>query len=144
MKRFILVLCIVLGALAILAACAPVQNAGAAEYARALPPWVIIVGAVVIFCIGFGIIWKLIPGFIKVIALIALAVLVAGVAYGIWNVPIVRDALDSVETYVDEHYPEGSPTPTGTATQTPAPSETAGLFGQIGDALDQLTQPEES
>ncbi|MFA5675521.1 MAG: hypothetical protein WDA65_03270, partial [Christensenellales bacterium] len=40
-----------------------------------------------LFFIGFGLIWKLIPGFLKVIAIIALAVILAGTAYGLWESP---------------------------------------------------------
>ena len=86
MKRFLIVLVIVLAAVGILAACAPVRE-DMAQYARTLPGWAIIVGAVVVFFIGFGIIWKLIPGFIKVLAVIALAVILAGSAYGLWQSP---------------------------------------------------------
>ena len=86
MKRFLLVLAVVLAIIAVLAACAPVQQS-VTEYARTLPGWAIIVGAVVIFFIGFGIIWKLIPGFIKVLAVIALAVLLIASAYGLWQSP---------------------------------------------------------
>ena len=57
------------------------------EYARTLPGWAIIVGAVVIFFIGFGIIWKLIPGFIKFLAVIALALVLIASAYGLWQSP---------------------------------------------------------
>ena len=86
MKRFLLVLAVVLAIIAVLAACAPVQQS-VTEYARTLPGWAIIVGAVVIFFIGFGIIWKLIPGFIKVLAVIALAVILIASAYGLWQSP---------------------------------------------------------
>ena len=100
MKRFLLVLLIVITIIGILAACAPIQNIDVEEYARALPTWVIVVGAIVLFFIGFGIIWKLVPGFIKIIALIALAVIIAGVAYGLWNIPIVDNALNTVDDYI--------------------------------------------
>ena len=86
LKRFLLVLAAVLAVIGILAACAPVQNT-VEEYARTLPGWAIIVGAVVIFFIGFGIIWKLIPGFIKFLAVIALAVILIASAYGLWQSP---------------------------------------------------------
>ncbi|MGI5919538.1 MAG: hypothetical protein ACOX8N_07825 [Christensenellales bacterium] len=69
-----------------LAACAPVPQ-DVEDYARMLPGWAIIVGAVVIFLIGFGIIWKLVPGFVKVLAVLALAAILAGSAYGLWNGP---------------------------------------------------------
>lgn len=91
MKKFLLVLAVVLAAIGILAACAPVQQ-DVENYARTLPGWVIIVAAVVIFFIGFGIIWKLIPGFIKILAIIALAVILAGSAYGLWQSPLADKA----------------------------------------------------
>lgn len=91
MRRFLLVLVIVLAAIGILAACAPVQLS-VTEYARALPGWAIIVGAVVIFFIGFGIIWKLIPGFIKFLAVVALAAILIASAYGIWQSPWAQKA----------------------------------------------------
>ncbi len=103
MRKFLLVLIIVILAIGALAACAPVENidlSGAEDYVRALPAWVIIIGAIVLFFIGFGIIWKLIPGFIKVLALIALAVIIAGVAYGLWNIPLVDKAIDKVDDLV--------------------------------------------
>jgi FtsH-binding integral membrane protein len=87
-------------AIGVLAACAPIERidlSGAEDYVRALPAWVIIIGAIVLFFIGFSIIWKLIPGFIKVIAVIALAVIIAGVAYGVWNIPFVNNAIDKVD-----------------------------------------------
>ena len=89
MRKFLLVLLIVILAIGVLAACAPINSidlSGAEDYVRALPAWVIIVGAIV-----------LIPGFIKVIAIIALAVIIAGVAYGIWNIPLVDKAIVEVE-----------------------------------------------
>jgi hypothetical protein len=101
MKKFMLVLLIVLMAIGILAACAPIQEG--VEYAKALPGWAIVIGAIVVFCIGFGIIWKLIPGFIKVIALIALVVIVAGTAYGLWQIPLVDDAIDEAENLKNEY-----------------------------------------
>jgi hypothetical protein len=103
MRKFLLVLLIVILAIGALAACAPINSidlSGAENYVRALPAWVIIIGAIALFFIGFGIIWKLIPGFIKVLALIALAVIIAGVAYGLWNVPLVDKAIDEVEGIV--------------------------------------------
>jgi len=90
MKKFLLVLLIVLFAIGILAACAPVQQETVEEYIGTLPGWVIIVGALVLFLIGFGLIWKLIPGFIKVIAIVALAVILAGAAYGLWESPLAE------------------------------------------------------
>ena len=86
MKKFLLVLLAVLGAIGILAACSPAA-ANVEEYVGILPGWAIIVGAVVLFLIGIGIIWKLIPGFIKVLAILALAVILAGTAYGIFESP---------------------------------------------------------
>lgn len=91
MKKFLLVVAVVFIIIGILAACAPVQQ-DVEDYARTLPGWAIIVGAVVIFLIGFGIIWKLIPGFVKVLAVIALAVILAGSAYGLWNSPWAEQA----------------------------------------------------
>lgn len=107
MKKFFLVLLVVLFVISIMAACAPlkdfdVENFDIEGYARTLPGWVIIIGAVVIFFIGFGIIWKLVPGFIKIIALIALAAVVAGTAYGLWSIPIVDKAIDTVDTYIEQ------------------------------------------
>ncbi len=102
MKKFFLIILIVLFAISMLAACAPLENLDVEGYARMLPGWVIIVGAVIIFFIGFGIIWKLVPGFIKVIALIALAVVVAGTAYGLWNIPLVDKAIDKVDSYMEQ------------------------------------------
>ena len=87
MKKFLLVLLIVLGLIGIMAACAPTA-ASVEEYVGILPGWAIIVGAVVLFFIGIGIIWKLIPGFIKVLAILALAVILAGTAYGIFESPL--------------------------------------------------------
>ncbi len=101
MKKFVLVLLIVFMAIGILAACAPIQEG--MEYAKALPGWAIAIGAVVVFCIGFSIIWKLIPGFIKVIALIALIVIVAGTAYGLWQIPLVDKAINDAEQLKNEY-----------------------------------------
>ncbi|MDD5017338.1 MAG: hypothetical protein PHO15_04460 [Eubacteriales bacterium] len=106
MKKFLLVLLIVLFAIGVLAACAPLQNIDVAGYAHAVPVWVIIVGAIVLFFIGFGIIWKLIPGFIKVIALIVLAVAIAGVAYGLWQIPVVDELYDGAESYIEQQLDE--------------------------------------
>lgn len=100
MKKFLIVFLIVLIALGVLAACAPIQP-NVEEYVSALPVWVIIVGAVILFFIGFGIIWKLIPGFIKVLAIIALAVILAGTAYGIWRIPLAEGILHETETFID-------------------------------------------
>lgn len=100
MRKFLLVLLIVLMALGVLAACAPMEQ-NIEEYVSALPVWAIIVGAVILFFIGFGIIWKLIPGFIKVLAIIALAVILAGTAYGIWRIPLAQDILNETETLIE-------------------------------------------
>ncbi|MGI5850043.1 MAG: hypothetical protein ACOX8Q_08300 [Christensenellales bacterium] len=115
MKRFLLVLLIVLLAMGILAACAPLQNIDVANYARALPPWLIIVGAIVLFFVGFGIILKLVPGFIKILALIALAVAIAGVAYGLWNIPIIDKAINEVDDYIQSSQTDKPPHETTTA-----------------------------
>ena len=74
----------------------------ATEAAHALPAWVIIIGAVALFFLGFGLIWKLIPGFIKFIALIVLAVAIAGGAYGLWQIPVVDKAIDTVDNYIEQ------------------------------------------
>ena len=100
MKKFLLVLLVVLGAIGILAACAP-ATANVEDYIGILPGWAIIVGAVVLFFIGIGLIWKLIPGFIKVIAIIALAVILAGTAYGIWESPWAEKLNKSAEDIRD-------------------------------------------
>ena len=106
MKKFFVVLMIVLFAIGVLAACAPLQNIDdidVQEYTRTLPTWVIIVAAVAIFFIGFGIIWKLIPGFVKVIAVIALAVVLAGTAYGVWNITWAKDVIHGAEELRDDY-----------------------------------------
>lgn len=86
MKKFMLVLVIVLCAIGILAACAPMPSSVSegAEYVKTLPEWAIIVGAAVIFLIGFSIIWKFIHGVVKVVVIIALALVLAAVAFGVW------------------------------------------------------------
>ena len=122
MKKFLFVLVIVLAAIGILAACAPVQQ-NVEEYARALPGWVIVVGAVIIFLIGFGIIWKLVPGFVKVLAVIALAVILAGSAYGIWQIPAVDDLLNKVDQYKNQTITEQSPDPSSSI----SPEKSSGL-----------------
>ena len=116
MKKFLLVLLVVLIAITVLAACASlVQTERDIEQdlshyteklPKALPGWVIIIGAIALFFIGFGLIWKLIPGFIKFIALIVLAAIVAGVAYGVWQIPIVDRAIDKVDTYMEQQQNE--------------------------------------
>lgn len=102
MKKFFLILLIVLFVISMLAACTQLEDLDVESYARMLPGWVIIIGAIIIFFIGFGIIWKLVPGFIKVIALIALAAAIAGTAYGLWSIPIVDQAIDKVDTYIEQ------------------------------------------
>ena len=109
MKKFLLVVLIVLVAIGILAACAQVDTieAGINDLTqqitdRAIPTWVIIIGAVVLFFIAFGIVWKLIPGFIKFIVLIVIAAAIAGAAYGIWTIP----AYDAAETFIEENITE--------------------------------------
>lgn len=122
MRKFLFVLLIVLLAVGVLAACAPIEQLGAqvGDYARALPPWAIVVGAIILFFIGFAIIWKLIPGFIKVIALIVLAVVIAGVAYGLWKIPYVdKEMIDKAGTAIENLLPESS----DTATASPTVSE---------------------
>jgi hypothetical protein len=104
MKKFVLVLLIVLFAIEILAACAPIDAAEVTDYAMSLPGWVIILGAVVLFFIGLVIIWKLIPGFIKFIALVALAIILAGAAYGVWRIAIIDKALEEVESIKDGYH----------------------------------------
>ncbi len=111
MKKFLLVLLIVVFAIEILAACAPINAEAIKASAMALPGWVIILGAVVLFLIGFGIIWKLIPGFVKFIALVALAIILAGAAYGIWHIAIVDKALDEVENIRESYGAQTSESP---------------------------------
>ena len=122
MKKFLLVLLIVLIAISVLAACSSLLQTGhdveqeveqytqkvgdAAQAAGTLPAWVLIVAAIAIFFIGFGLIWKLIPGFIKFIALIVLAIFIAGVAYGLWQSPLVSGAIDKVDSYMEEQQRE--------------------------------------
>jgi membrane protease YdiL (CAAX protease family) len=116
MRKFLLILLIVLLAVGALAACAPIEHIGAevGDYARALPTWAIVVGAIVLFFIGFSIIWKLIPGFVKVIALIALAVAIAGVAYGLWTIPgIDKQMIDDAGNAIEDLLPESSASPSG-------------------------------
>jgi NADH:ubiquinone oxidoreductase subunit K len=114
MRKFLFVLLIVLLGIGVLAACAPIEKLGseAGDYVRALPTWVIVVGAIVLFFIGFGIIWKLIPGFVKAIALIALVVVIAGVAYGLWTIPYIdKDTIDSAGHTIENLIPQSSDTP---------------------------------
>lgn len=119
MKKFLLVLLIVVFAIEMLAACAPINAAEITASAMALPGWVIILGAVVLFLIGFGIIWKLIPGFVKFIALVALAIVLAGAAYGVWHIAIVDKALDEVEDIRESFGAQVS--------ESPSESESGGL-----------------
>ena len=106
MKKFLLVLFIVLVAIGILAACAQVDTIedGINDLTqqitdKAIPSWVIIIGAIIVFFIAFGIVWKLIPGFIKFVVLIVIAAAIAGAAYGLWTIP----AYDAAETFVEEN-----------------------------------------
>jgi len=124
MKKFMLIVLVVLCVITVLAACAPLQVSvqEGVEYAKLLPGWVIVLGAVVIFFIGFGIIWKLIPGFIKILALIALVVIVAGVAYGLWQIPAVKDAIDTADHLKQEYLIDGEETE-GAANESPMVSE---------------------
>jgi hypothetical protein len=110
MKKFLIVVAVVFLIIGVLAACAPIQQ-DVADYARTLPGWAIIVGAVVIFLIGFGIIWKLIPGFVKVLAVIALAVILAGSAYGLWNSPL-SDQANQLNHQAEEYRDDLLGTPT--------------------------------
>lgn len=109
MKKFILVVLVMLVAVGILAACAQVATIenGISDITqqitdRALPTWVIILGAVIVFFIAFGIVWKLIPGFIKVVVLIVIAAAIAGAAYGLWTIP----AYDAAESFIEENITE--------------------------------------
>jgi hypothetical protein len=70
----------------------------------------------VLFFIGFSIIWKLIPGFVKVIALIVLAVAIAGVAYGLWQIPYVdKDMIDKAGNAIEDLLPDSSASPSVSA-----------------------------
>jgi len=103
MKKFLLVVFLVLVAVGLLAACAPNENldfSSFAAFVKSTPAWIIIIAAVILFFIGCGIVWKLIPGFVKVLAIIALAVVLAGVAYGVWNIPFVKNALNGVNDFI--------------------------------------------
>lgn len=115
MKRFLLIVFIVLIAMGVLAACAPIENldfSSFANFVKSVPSWILIVAVVILFFIGCGIVWKLIPGFVKVLAIIALAVVLAGVAYGVWNIPFVNNALNDVNSFIQNQV---------TTTATPAP-----------------------
>ena len=128
MKKFLLVICIVLCAVGILAACAPLPtnlDEGAA-YAKALPEWVIVVGAVVIFLIGFTIIWKLVGGFIKFIVILALGLVLAAIAFGLWPKSTIENTVDDlIDKTVDgiESLTDGNPLEDlGITTETPEAS----------------------
>ncbi len=98
MKKFAFVILIVLCAIGILAACAPMPanlDEGAA-YAKSLPEWVIIVGAAVVFLIGFTIIWKLIGGFIKFVVILVLGLVLAGIAIGLWPKEQIKNTVDDL------------------------------------------------
>lgn len=86
MKKLFLVLLAAIVCAGVLAACAPLWDK-VEGYAGVLPGWAIIIGAVVLFFLGFSLIWKLVPGFLKILAIIALAVILAGTAYGLWESP---------------------------------------------------------
>ena len=112
MKKFLLIVLIVLIAIGIMAACSGSDTIeqGISEISkqltqRAIPTWVIIIGAIVLFLIAFGIVWKLIPGFVKFIVLLVIAVAIAGAAYGLWTIPaydkaeeITNEILDGIQT----------------------------------------------
>jgi hypothetical protein len=103
MKKFLLVVALVLVAVGLLAACAPINNVDFSSFAafvKSMPAWIIIIIAVILFFIGCGIVWKLIPGFVKVLVIIALAVVLAGVAYGIWKIPFINSALNDVNNFI--------------------------------------------
>jgi hypothetical protein len=114
MKKFLFILLIVLLGIGILAACAPIEKIGseAGDYVKTLPAWVIVVGAIVLFLIGFSIIWKLIPGFVKVIALIALVVVIGGIALGLWSVfGIDKEAIDKAGNTIESLIPQSDESP---------------------------------
>ena len=129
MKKFMLVICIVLCAIGILAACAPLPtnlDEGAA-YAKALPEWVIIVSAVVIFLIGFTIIWKLVGGIVKFVVILVLGLVLAGIAFGLWPKDQIRNTVDDlIDKTVDgvEGLTDGNPLDDlGITTESPEASE---------------------
>ena len=106
MKKFLLVVLIVLVAIGVLAACSQIET-GINEVSsqitdRAIPTWVIIIGAVVLFFIALGIVWKLIPGFIKFVVLIVIAAAIAGAAYGLWTIPAYDKAEELTNEFIDE------------------------------------------
>ena len=109
MKKFLLVVLIVLVAIGVLAACSQIETIedGISEVSsqitdRAIPTWVIIIGAVVLFFIALGIVWKLIPGFIKFVVLIVIAAAIAGAAYGLWTIPAYDKAEELTNEIIDE------------------------------------------
>ena len=122
MKKFLLVVLIVLLAVEILAACAPIDTSDISNItasAMALPAWLIILGAVVLFFIGFGIIWKLIPGFVKFIALVALAIVLAGAAWGIWHIALIDKAIDEVDQMKESLGAQVSESPSESESDSP-------------------------
>jgi hypothetical protein len=129
MKKFMLVMLVVLCSIGILAACAPLPTNldDGAAYAKALPEWVIIIGAIVIFLIGFTIIWKLLGGFIKFIVILALGLILAGVAIGIWPKAEIENTVDDlIDKTVDgiEGLTDGNPLDDlGITTESPEVSE---------------------
>ena len=130
MKKFLLVVLIVLFAVEMLAACAPIDNAEISNItasAMALPGWVIILGAVVLFFIGFGIIWKLIPGFVKFIALVALAIVLAGAAWGVWHIAIVDKALDEIDQLKESYGAQVSTSPSEGVSPSASESDGPGI-----------------
>ena len=106
MKKFLLVVLIVLVAIAVLAACSQIEtginDVSAQITDRAIPTWVIIIGAIVLFFIAVGIVWKLIPGFIKFIVLLVIAAAIAGAAYGLWTIPAYDKAEELTNEIIDE------------------------------------------
>ena len=109
MKKFLLVVLIVLVSIGVLAACSQIETIGndlgnipSQITSHAIPTWVIIIGAIVVFFIAFGIVWKLIPGFIKVIVLIVVAAAIAGAAYGIWTIPAYDKAEQLTNEIIDD------------------------------------------
>lgn len=109
MKKFILVVLIVLVAIGALAACSQVDKIedGIDDITnkiaqRKIPTWVIIIGAIIVFFIAFGIVWKLIPGFIKFIVILVIAGAIAGAAYGLWTIPYYEDVEDFTEGVIED------------------------------------------
>ena len=109
MKKFLLVVLIVLVAIGVLAACSQIEtiedginDVSSQITDRAIPTWVIIIGAVVLFFIALGIVWKLIPGFIKFVVLIVIAAAIAGAAYGLWTIPAYDKAEEITNELIDD------------------------------------------